>query len=141
MAQEGSTAIRAYPILVEVDYKFPHKARTGHGWTESISSRQIRFITAETLLPKHRIDLSIAWPALLHGKVALRLCIQGRIIESRDNCVSVEIQRYEFRTTPSKSPALSEPLRRETNAATSCPMKEAAEGLSYDGASLAQVGD
>jgi len=94
---------RSYPIFVEVEYGLPDLAsgRTGNGWTESLSSKNIEFIAADPLPADQPIDLSIAWPALLNGKVGLRLCIRGRITKSRDHYVSVKIERYEFRTKAS----------------------------------------
>jgi hypothetical protein len=100
---QAASVPRSYPIFVEVEYELTHlgSAKTGHGWTESLSSRNIEFIAAGPLPPDHRVDLSIAWPALLNGKVGLRLCIRGRITKSRDHYVSVKIERYEFRTKAS----------------------------------------
>ena len=96
-------APRLYPIVVEVGYKLERRglARTGRGWTAGMSSTTINFLAAEPLPQDNRIDLSIAWPALLNGKVALRLCIQGRIVQSRGEWVSVEILKYEFHTESS----------------------------------------
>ena len=109
---------RFYPILVEAGYKVAHPRTVtrGRGWTTGMFNREIRFITAEPLPQDSRIDLSIAWPALLNGNVALRLCIRGRIIKTRERSVSVEIQRYEFRTRASTQLKLSSapPLRIES---------------------------
>ena len=40
----------------------------------------------------------IAWPARLENAVALQLFVRGRTVRSRDRLITVEIQRYEFRT-------------------------------------------
>src|SRR5579871_1959744 len=84
------TAARSYPISVEVAYKLEHQRtlRTGSGWTQNMSSTHIEFFAAEALPRDSRIDLSITWPVLLNGKVGLRLCIQGKIIESRGTCTA-----------------------------------------------------
>ena len=123
-AQQGRIIPRAYPIVLKVDYKLPHGAMSGHGWTASLSSKIVEFIAAEPLPLHSQINLSIAWPALLNEKVALRLCIQGQVIKSGDNCVLVQMQRYEFRTKASSSSALSP--RRGINSVTLCPTKEEA---------------
>src|SRR5690349_16655747 len=104
---------RSYPIVIGVEYKLAVDGRpmkTGRGWTASLSSAVITFDTTERLPPGTRIDLSIAWPALLDNRVGLRLCIKGSILESQSNRVTVEILRYEFRTRYLKSEAVRSTL-------------------------------
>lgn len=92
---------QSYPIVVEVEYKLVPNggfARSGHGWTTSLSSKIIQFAPEKPLPSGRRVDLSIAWPALLNYNVPLRSHITGSIVKSRTACVTVEILRYEFRT-------------------------------------------
>ena len=110
MAQEMTQAEvvcrHAYPIVVGVEYKLAvdgRPVRIGRGRTVMLSSTLITFITAEPLPRGRRIDLVMEWPALLNGKVGLRLCIKGRVVESKANYATVEIIRYEFRTRYLKS--------------------------------------
>ena len=99
MAQQANrigAAVTCYPVSLQVVYKL--NGRTGGARTLSMSSAVVRLARGELLPTRQQIELSIEWPVFLNGKVGLRLCIKGNIIESSSDCTSVEILRYEFRT-------------------------------------------
>ena len=87
-----------YPLDLEARYELPNERTSRQGRTVSLSSSVIVFEPGESLPIGSRIALSISWPVALNNTVALRLCISGRIVENRANCVTVQILRYEFRT-------------------------------------------
>src|SRR5579872_5549716 len=87
-----------YPLEFEARYELLNERKSRLGRTVSLSSSVIVFEPGESLPVGSRIALSISWPVSLNGTVALRLCISGKIVENRANCVTVQILRYEFRT-------------------------------------------
>ena len=104
---------RPYPIVVEVGYTVTLDGRrvdTGYGWTLRMSSTLIQFAPSRPLVPGNGIELAIAWPALLHESVGLQLSIRGSVVESKTNCVAVQILRYEFRTRSLKAVGIQDVL-------------------------------
>jgi hypothetical protein len=98
-------ADRRYPLAAEVDYRTSNGRRwltTGHGRTINISCSSVFFSTEEPVPAGTPIELSIPWPARLHGTVALNLLVTGTTAHVRDACVAVRIARYEFRTRSSR---------------------------------------
>jgi len=96
-------ADRRYEVKLDVRWKVVHRKRvrqTGTGITIDVSSGGISFNTDEPLSVGHKIELSIAWPALLGGTAPLRLVVEGRVVRATGRRVAVGIQRYEFRTAP-----------------------------------------
>ena len=92
---------REYPVVAEVEYKLfvdGKPLRTGRGWTVTLSSTEVLFEPDETLAAGNYVELLVSWPALLNGKVGLRLWIRGLIGQVDGNLVTVEIIRYEYRT-------------------------------------------
>jgi hypothetical protein len=98
-------ADRRYPLAAEVYYRTSNdrgRPTTGHGRTGNISCSSVFFSTEEPVPVGTPIELSIPWPARLHGTVALNLLVTGTTIHVRDGCVAVRIARYEFRTRSSR---------------------------------------
>jgi hypothetical protein len=103
-----------FPIEREIRYRVLSKRagdEAGDGKTHNISSAGVLFTTERMLLPGHRLELAISWPAQLNNKCALRLVARGRIVRFEDGRAAMEIQQYEFRTmaatpAPSGGPSL-----------------------------------
>jgi hypothetical protein len=70
----------------------------GAGNLLNISSGGIAFTTDEFVPPVRLIELSIAWPILLHGTTPIRLVAVGRLARKEGRVNAVEVFRYEFRT-------------------------------------------
>ena len=90
-----------YPISIDLEYRLPLStmgAKTGHGRTVRLSSASIQFESEDYLPPGSTVEVLIAWPARLEYGVALQLFVRGRTVRSRDSLITLEIQRYEFRT-------------------------------------------
>jgi hypothetical protein len=53
-----------------------------------------------------RMELSIEWPSLLHGRVPLRFVTQGKVVRCDPSSFALVMARYEFRTTKKKVTAI-----------------------------------
>jgi hypothetical protein len=78
-------------------------AETGVGKTVNISSGGLWFTTENTLTAGMPVELSLSWPVLLHDSCPMKLMIYGCIIRSSDKGAAVAIERYEFRTSGSRT--------------------------------------
>ena len=91
-----------YPVKLDVRYTIRSRAlgvlATGSGHTSSIGSHHIIF-TGDQPIPKGaRVEVSVAWPALLENRVKLQLILQGRTAAADGARTTVAISHYEFRT-------------------------------------------
>lgn len=90
-----------YPVNVAVEYKVVLRnrmVRSGVGRTVNMSSGGILLDSASCLPSGLRIELSMAWPALLNDVAALKLNVVGKTIRTQGNLTALIIRRYEFRT-------------------------------------------
>jgi len=84
-----------FPISIPVKYIVENVA--GEGVTFNIGSDDL-LIKTKCVLPKgERILVTLEWPAMLDGRLPLRLEIQGKILRSSVQGTAVKILRYEFR--------------------------------------------
>jgi hypothetical protein len=95
-----------YPLTLDVEYnllKGRRLRRKGFGRTTNISSIGVFFeiddslLSESDLLPGGSIRLSINWPCLLNGSVALRLVMYGKIVRVLDNTIAVGVNQHAFR--------------------------------------------
>ena len=90
-----------FPVREEVKYKVLYR-RTGHtngtGRTVNICSGGILFTTEQELPMGRMVELSVNWPARLHGTCPLKFVAVGRVIRSEANAAAVQVDRYEFKT-------------------------------------------
>ena len=68
------------------------------GKTINISSKGILFEAPSELPVGKRVELMIAWPAMLNEKCRLKMVALGRIVRTSDGRVAALIQKHEFRT-------------------------------------------
>lgn len=97
---------RRYPISLNVQYKLlkRHKViHAGGGTSNDISSGGIAFEADAVLPPGCMIELSVNWPFALDNSCPLQLKIRGHVVRSRAKQAAVKTDRYEFRTTGSRS--------------------------------------
>jgi hypothetical protein len=93
---------RRYDICLEVQWKLMHRRRVvdrGSGVTRDLSSHGILFEASRRLPTGHVLELSIAWPALLHGTTPMKLVALGRIVRSDGYLVAIRMTQHEFYTT------------------------------------------
>lgn len=88
-----------YPVAMEMKYKTRAQTpRVGMGETRWMSNRDITFTTDHPMEPGTKLEISIAWPALLNGRVALQLVVESQIIRSEETQVTARILKHHFRT-------------------------------------------
>ncbi len=88
-----------YPVTMELRYKIAARTpRVGMGQTSRMSTSEVVFTADQPLDPGAKIEISIAWPALLNGRVALQLVVAGDVVGSRGSLTTVRIRKYHFRT-------------------------------------------
>lgn len=102
-AAEGKPERRGagqYPLSLGVQFVIdsPRPAAGGTGRTVLMSSREIVFTTNRTLRPGTKLQLAIAWPAMLADNVGLQLMVRGRVLHAENECITMSIAKYEFRT-------------------------------------------
>ena len=108
---------RRYEIRLDVRWKLIRRRRvleTGTGHTIDISSGGIHFETDRTLPVGLNVELSIAWPALLHNVAPLQLVAFGKIVRASGHKTAMLMLQHEFRTvgiSSSQQPAQGTPSR------------------------------
>ena len=91
---------RRFPISIPVKYIVGKVA--GEGVTCDIGSDDL-LIKSKRVLPQgERILVTLDWPAMLDGRLPLRLEIQGKILWISDTGTSVKILRHKYRLGPVK---------------------------------------
>ena len=86
-----------FAITVEVEYKVGDSDRK-IGRVVNLSSKGVLFAATDRLPVGKRIQLFIAWPMKLDGKVGLTLWATGQVIRSDGQHIAVHLSRHEFRT-------------------------------------------
>ena len=69
----------------------------GIGKTIDISSSGLVFRTEDAITPGSRMELSIAWPALLRGSRQARWVIFGNVVRSVNGLTACTIERCQFK--------------------------------------------
>ncbi|SPE24289.1 Type IV pilus assembly PilZ [Candidatus Sulfopaludibacter sp. SbA3] len=97
---------RRYDIHLELRWKLIRRKRvldTGTGRTLDLSSGGILFETDRQLPQGLNVELSLAWPVMLHNVAPLQLVIAGRIVRSAGQRTAIQMVQHEFRTAPSEN--------------------------------------
>jgi hypothetical protein len=92
---------RRYGISLELRWKVLRRKKTldsGQGQTVDLSSGGILFEAGRKLPVGLKVQLSIAWPVLLHNASPLQLTVVGRVVRSDNQRAAIEIIQHEFRT-------------------------------------------
>ncbi len=92
---------RRYEISLDVRWKVLRRKRaldSGLGHTVDLSSGGILFEAGRKLPVGLKVQLSIAWPVLLHNSSPLQLSVAGRVVRSDNQRTAIEIIQHEFRT-------------------------------------------
>ena len=92
---------RRYDITLSVRWKLIRRRRvldSGTGKTVDVSSGGLLIETDRELPSGLNIELSIAWPVLLHNVAPLQLVVAGRVVRSKGQRVGVRMVQHEFRT-------------------------------------------
>ncbi len=112
---------RRYTIQLDCRWKLIRRRRVldnGTGHTIDLSSGGMLFNAGRHLPEGLNVELSVAWPVLLHNVAPLQLIISGRIVRARGGMVAIRTIQHEFRTaggaaeqrapvaTPSRTPPI-----------------------------------
>ena len=92
---------RRYDIRLDLRWKLIRRRRileSGTGRTLDLSSGGVHFETDRPLPVGLNVELSIAWPALLHKMAPMQLVAYGKIVRSRAEKTAMQMQQHEFRT-------------------------------------------
>ena len=89
-----------FPISTPVKY-IVEKVE-GEGVTCNVGSDGLLMKTTCVFPQGKRIELSLDWPAMLDGRLPLRLDISGKILWSNVRGTAVEILSYKYRLGPVK---------------------------------------
>ena len=92
---------RRYDINLNVRWKLIRRRRvldSGTGKTLDVSSGGLLIETDRELPSGLNIELSIAWPVLLHNVAPLQLVVAGRVVRTTGQRVGVRMVQHEFRT-------------------------------------------
>ena len=93
---------RRYQLQLELRWKLIRRRKvqdTGVGFTIDFSSGGVLFDAGRPLPVGLNLELSIAWPVLLHNVAPMQLVVSGRVVRSIGCHVAVSITQHEFRTT------------------------------------------
>jgi hypothetical protein len=93
---------RRYEIHLELRWKLIRRRRvldSGVGHTLDLSSGGILFDPGRQLPVGLNVELSIAWPVLLHNVAPLQLLVSGRVVRCASNWAAVAMVQHEFRTS------------------------------------------
>ena len=103
--QEGISGDRRidkrYQLQLDLKWKLIRRRKvqdTGSGQTIDVSSGGILFDASRPMPVGLNVELSIAWPVLLHNVAPMQLVVSGRIIRSVGSQVAIRITQHEFRT-------------------------------------------
>jgi hypothetical protein len=94
-------AARRYGISLHLKWKLIRRRRvldSGEGQTLDISSSGMMLEIGKPLPVGFQVELSIAWPVLLHDASPLQLSVRGHIARSEGGRTAIRVARHEFRT-------------------------------------------
>jgi hypothetical protein len=97
---------RRYPIELPVQYKIMKNylvMGTGSGNSLDLSSGGIAFTSNTPLKIGSYLELSVSWPVLLNQSCPLKLVASGRVVRSDQTLTAISLDRYEFRTSGTKT--------------------------------------
>ncbi len=92
---------RRYAIRLDLRWKLIRRRRvldSGTGQSVDLSSGGILIETDRPLPVGLNIELSVAWPVMLHDTAPMQLVISGRIARSAGRLAGIRMMQHEFRT-------------------------------------------
>jgi c-di-GMP-binding flagellar brake protein YcgR len=92
---------KRYGMQLQVRWKLLRRRRTienGTGHTIDMSSGGILFEAGANLPEGLNVELSIAWPMLLHNLKPMQLIVTGRIVRAQNGAAAIRTLTHEFRT-------------------------------------------
>lgn len=99
---------RRYALRLDLRWKLIRRRRileAGQGSTVDFSSGGVLFETERAMPVGLNVELSIAWPVLLHNVSQLQLVVSGKVVRSQGRRTAIRMTQHEFRT-------LAQPIER-----------------------------
>jgi hypothetical protein len=97
---------RRYELKLDLRWKLIRRQRlldSGCGTSIDLSSGGLFFDAGRPLPVGFNVELSIAWPVLLHNTAPLQLVVSGRIVRASGSRSAVQMVQHEFRTVAQTS--------------------------------------
>lgn len=119
-------ADRRYNLALDLRWKLVRRRKvleTGNGRTLDLSSSGVLFDAGRPLPVGLNVEVSIAWPALLHNIAPMQLVVTGKIIRAEGLRVALRIVQHEFRTAGNLAPDNRGMSRAATLPVGSVPVK------------------
>lgn len=93
-----------FPLDLRVSYRTLERDDpfAGEGWVVNMNGRGVLVSSRQEIGIGARIELSIEWPSLLHGRVPLRFVTQGQVVRCDGSSFAVILAKYQFRTAKRK---------------------------------------
>jgi hypothetical protein len=93
-----------FPLDLRVSYRTLERESSfaGEGWVVNMNGRGVLVSSRHEIGIGTRIELSIEWPSLLHGRVPLRFVTQGQVVRCDEFSFAVVLAKYQFRTAKRK---------------------------------------
>jgi PilZ domain len=92
---------RRYNLALDLRWKLVRRRKvldSGSGKTLDLSSRGLFFDAGRPLPVGLNVEISIAWPALLHNVAPMQLVVSGKIVRADGLRAAVRMAQHEFRT-------------------------------------------
>jgi len=95
-----------YPLDLSVRFRFcsAGTAFSGQGLAVNISSGGILVESKDRVIEGAMLEISIAWPSLLDGRIPLQLLALGRVLRHGTSDFAAIFERHEFRTIKRSTP-------------------------------------
>jgi hypothetical protein len=106
---------RRYDLRLDLRWKLIRRRRileSGTGSTLDVSSGGVLFETDRPMQVGLNVEMSIAWPVLLHNVAQLQLVVLGRVVRSHGLRTAIQMTQHEFRTVGTPSGRQSAPAPR-----------------------------
>jgi hypothetical protein len=93
-----------FPLELRVSYRTLGRGtpRAGEGWVVNMNRGGVLVSAQHEISAGTRMELSIEWPSLLHGRVPLRFVTVGDVVRCDTSSFAVALARYQFRTAKKK---------------------------------------
>ena len=95
---------KRYDLELDLRWKLIRRRRlleSGEGRTLDVSSGGILFDAGRPLPAGLNVELSLAWPVMLHSVAPLQLLVFGKIVRSEGRRTAIRMVQHEFRTAGS----------------------------------------
>jgi hypothetical protein len=92
---------RRYNLTLDLRWKLVRRRKVldaGFGRTVDLSSGGVLFDAGRPLPIGLNVEMSIAWPALLHNVAPMQLVVSGKIVRAEGLRAAIRLSAHEFRT-------------------------------------------